>query len=51
MRPTALKLLRQETVTKTEWQDLFWYVCVDLLCYTVKPVLRGHLWDKEKVGL
>ncbi|XP_048768750.1 cullin-5-like [Ostrea edulis] len=23
MRPTALKLLRQETVTKAEWQDLF----------------------------
>jgi len=19
--------------------------------YTVKPVLRGHLWDKEKVAL
>jgi len=19
--------------------------------YTVKPVLRGHLWDKEKSGL
>lgn len=24
MRPTALKLLRQEPVTKAEWQDLFW---------------------------
>ena len=23
MRPTALKLLRQEPVTKAEWQDLF----------------------------
>jgi len=19
--------------------------------YTIKPVLRGHLWDKEKVAL
>ncbi len=24
MRPTVLKLLRQETVTRAEWQDLFW---------------------------
>jgi hypothetical protein len=22
-----------------------------LFGYTVKPVLRGHLWDKEKVAL
>ena len=22
-----------------------------LYAYTVKPVLRGHLWDKEKVAL
>ncbi|XP_074660838.1 cullin-5-like isoform X2 [Tubulanus polymorphus] len=26
MRPTVLKLLRQETVTRPEWQDLFWAV-------------------------
>ena len=30
-------------------------VCLMLLQYvqqyTVKPVLRGHLWDKEKVAL
>jgi hypothetical protein len=22
-----------------------------IIKYTVKPVLRGHLWDKEKVAL
>ncbi|KAI8791819.1 cullin-5 [Biomphalaria glabrata] len=26
MRPTVLKLLRQESVPRQEWQDLFWYV-------------------------
>ena len=26
MRPTILKLLRQETVTRGEWHDLFWLV-------------------------
>lgn len=26
MRPTVLKLLRQENVTREEWQDLFWSV-------------------------
>ena len=26
MRPTILKLLRQETVTRSEWHDLFWLV-------------------------
>jgi cullin-5 len=26
MRPNVLKLLRQETVSRAEWQDLFWSV-------------------------
>ena len=26
MRPTILKLLRQEAVTRAEWHDLFWLV-------------------------
>ncbi|MPC51767.1 Cullin-5 [Portunus trituberculatus] len=26
MRPTVLKLLRQECVSRSEWQDLFWAV-------------------------
>ena len=26
MRPTVLKLLHQEPVSRNEWQDLFWYV-------------------------
>lgn len=43
MRPTALKLLRQETVTKTEWQDLFWYVCVDLFCYILHIYFIGNI--------
>jgi hypothetical protein len=25
-----------------------WKHCKKKLKYTVKPVLRGHLWDKEK---
>jgi len=25
MRPTVLKLLHQEPVSRNEWQDLFWY--------------------------
>ena len=37
MRPTILKLLRQEAVSKTEWHDLFWLV--HSVC----------LWD-DKVG-
>ena len=27
------------------------YVNRKITSYTVKPVLRGHLWDKEKVAL
>jgi hypothetical protein len=27
------------------------YVCVSYLLYTVKSVLRGHLWEREKVAL
>jgi hypothetical protein len=23
--------------------------CFEIEIYTVKPLLRGHLWDKEKV--
>ena len=26
MRPTILKLLRQEAVSRSEWHDLFWLV-------------------------
>jgi hypothetical protein len=26
-------------------------VCLDWKSNIVKPVLRGHLWDKEKVAL
>ena len=26
MRPTVLKLLRQESVSRAQWQDLFWAV-------------------------
>ena len=37
MRPTILKLLRQEAVTRSEWHDLFWLV--HSVC----------LWD-DKVG-
>ena len=25
MRPVVLKLLRQQHVSRDEWQDLFWY--------------------------
>ena len=25
-----------------------WQKCVSILMYTVKPVSRGHLWDKKK---
>ena len=37
MRPTILKLLRQEAVSRAEWHDLFWLV--HSVC----------LWD-DKVG-
>jgi len=34
MRPTVLKLLHQEPVSRNEWQDLFWYgQTVLLFCY------------------
>ena len=26
MKPVVLKLLRQQHVSRDEWQDLFWYV-------------------------
>ena len=26
MRPTILKLLRQDTVSRSEWHDLFWLI-------------------------
>jgi hypothetical protein len=28
-----------------------WLFYSKIIAYTVKPVLRGHLWDKEKVSL
>ena len=28
---------------------LFIYIYILYIVYIVKPVLRGHLWDKEKV--
>jgi len=31
MRPTVLKLLHQEPVSRNEWQDLFWYGVTFLL--------------------
>jgi hypothetical protein len=31
--------------------QIFTLFGVILRVYTVKPVLRGHLWDKEKVAL
>ena len=39
MRPTILKLLRQEAVTRSEWHDLFWLV--HSVC----------LWDDKVVSL
>ena len=36
IRPTVLKLLRQESVTREEWQDLFW--AVHKVC----------LWDEKE---
>ena len=40
----------QETVDKVEEcrKKMFYKTRI---VYTVKPVLRGHLWDKEKVSL
>jgi hypothetical protein len=31
-------------------QNIFYYMCI-IFIDTVKPVLRGHLWDKEKLAL
>ena len=39
MRPTILKLLRQEAVSRSEWHDLFWLV--HSVC----------LWDDKVVGV
>ncbi len=38
MRPTVLKLLRQEPVTRSEWQDLFWSV---LFYSDIRPLPEG----------
>jgi len=34
MRPTVLKLLHQEPVSRNEWQDLFWYE-TELCCFRI----------------
>ena len=40
---THLKYINQD--------DLKHEVCFHIILYTVNPVLRGHLWDTEKVAL
>jgi hypothetical protein len=43
---------KQKMLNPSKWSE---WNCLDLQKYnwliqcTVKPVLRGHLWDKEKV--
>ncbi|XP_033635857.1 cullin-5-like [Asterias rubens] len=41
MRPTVLKLLRQENVSKAEWQDLFWDVH-SVCLWDEKGALKVH---------
>ena len=49
MRPTILKLLRQETVTRSEWHDLFWLVhSVCLWDEKGPPKVYGALRDVSK---
>lgn len=43
MRPIILKLLKQEPVTQTEWQDLFYSVHVCLWDDKGPPKLRDAL--------
>ena len=34
-----------------KWLSCHIVIDCDVLQYTIKPVIRGHLWDKEKVAL
>ena len=45
MRPTILKLLRQEAVSKTEWHDLFWLV--HSVCLWDDKVSGFKLWQNK----
>lgn len=42
MRPIVLKLLRQESVTKQQWFDLFSYVCLPSACGSLR--VGAFLW-------
>lgn len=51
MRPVVLKLLRQQHVSRDEWQDLFWYAnnfvsCSSGLVYT-RDVHLVTSWDDK----
>ena len=48
-----LQTLPPEILQSTNIRNTMIQVNLELLAdsYTVKPVLRGHLWDKEKVAL
>lgn len=41
MRPVVLKLLKQEHVTREEWQDLFWCVFCDVYVMYVLCFVGG----------
>ena len=51
MRPVVLKLLRQQHVSRDEWQDLFWYAEYLVFPMTYYFIIRDvHLvtsWDNK----
>jgi hypothetical protein len=43
----CLKLLNDKTFIHEIRKEL----CIEIFINTVKPVLRGHFWDQEKMAL
>ena len=53
MRPTVLKLLRQEPVNRGEWQDLFWWVSIGWAPNILKcaPAADLRCWHCDSASL
>jgi len=46
-----LTRMKNKILEICKWLSCHIVIDCDVLQYTVKPVLRGHLWDKEKGAL
>ena len=44
----SAKMLKKNLRFIVQEEEISFQLLID--AYTIKPVLRGHLWDKEKVA-